>query len=62
MACLVNRFHKTVNKIFKSEVVIFRVILPEQLNILVRGVPYHCVVFSGKNFTLTMSLPTQEFV
>ena len=62
MACLVNRFHKTVNKIFKSEVVIFRVILLDQLNILVRGVPYHCVVFSGKNFTLTMSLPTQEFI
>ena len=48
MACLVNRFHKTVNKVFKSAVVIFRLILLDQLNILVRGVPYHCVVFLGK--------------
>ena len=48
MACLVNRFHKTVNKVFKSVVVIFRVILLDQLNILVRGVPYYCVVLLGK--------------
>ena len=48
IACLVNLFHKTVHKVFKSVVVIFRVILLDQLNILVRGVPYHCVVFLGK--------------
>ena len=41
-------FHKTVNKVFKPAVVIFRVILLDQLNILVRGVPYPCVVFLGK--------------
>ena len=34
MAVLVNRFHKTVNKVFKSAVVVFQVILLDQLNML----------------------------
>ena len=76
MAVLVNRFHKTVNKVFKSAVVIFQVILLDQLNMLtslVRAVdsrlespglqPCGITVLcsEAKHFTLTMLLSTQEF-
>ena len=77
MAVLVNRFHKTVNKVFKSAVVIFQVILLDQLNMLtslVRAVdsrlespglqPCGITVLcsEAKHFTLTMLLSTQEFL
>ena len=74
MAVLVNRFHKTVNKVFKSAVVIFQVILLDQLlTSLVRAVdsrlespglqPCGITVLcsEAKHFTLTMLLSTQEF-
>ena len=63
MACLVNRFHKTVNKIFKSAVVIFRVILQDQLNILVRGgaVSLCCVLRQNTLLSQCLSPPRSLF-